>query len=97
MADYAALKDTFTAEKFDTDFITDLALEAGMKYVTMVTCHHESFCLWDSKTEPFNSVQSPCGRDLVRELAAQCDKKGAGVFHVLHLHRIWYLCKAPMG
>ncbi len=80
VAEYAKLKDGFRAEKFDADFITDLALEAGMKYVTLVTCHHDSFCLWDSQVEPFNSVNSPCGRDLVREVAEQCDRKGLGFF-----------------
>ena len=78
--EYAKLKDRFTAEKFDADFITDLAMEAGMKYVNLVTCHHDSFCLWNSKTEPFNSVNSPCSRDLVRELAKQCARKGLGFF-----------------
>jgi alpha-L-fucosidase len=80
VAKYAKLRDSFTAAKFDADFITDLAIEAEMKYVTLVSCHHDSFCLWDSKAEPFNSVNSPCGRDLVRELAEQCDKKGLGFF-----------------
>ena len=79
-AEYAKLKEDFRAERFDADLLTDLALEAEMKYVTLVTCHHDSFCLWDSQTEAFNSVNSPCGRDLVRELAEQCDKKGLGFF-----------------
>ena len=35
VAEYAKLKDTFTAKNFDADFITDLALKAGMKY----RCH----------------------------------------------------------
>jgi alpha-L-fucosidase len=80
VAEYARLKDDFHADKFDADFITDLALDAGMKYVTLVTCHHDSFCLWDSQVEAFNSVNSPCGRDLVREVAAQCAQKGLGFF-----------------
>lgn len=29
---YEKLKEQFTAEKFDADFITDLAIDAGMKY-----------------------------------------------------------------
>jgi len=80
VAEYEKLKDGFTAEKFNADFITDLAIEAEMKYINLVTCHHDSFCLWNSKTEPFNSANSPCGRDLVREMAEQCAKKGLGLF-----------------
>jgi alpha-L-fucosidase len=80
VAQYARLKDNFTAHRFDADVLTDLALEAEMKYVNLVTCHHESFCLWNSKAEPFNSANSPCGRDLVAELAAACARKGLGFF-----------------
>jgi alpha-L-fucosidase len=80
VAEYARLAGSFRAERFDADLITDLVLEAGMKYVNLVTCHHESFCLWNSRREQFNSVNAPCGRDLVRELAAQCDRKGLGFF-----------------
>jgi alpha-L-fucosidase len=87
LAEYERLFDTFRPDRFDADAITDLALEAGMGYVNLTACHHEGFCLWDSATEPFNSMRS-CGRDLVRELAAACDRKGLGFFayytHVLN-------------
>lgn len=80
VAEYEGLKDGFTAANFDADFITDLACEAGMSYVTMVTCHHDSFCMWNSRVEPFNSLNSGCGRDLVGEMADQCARKGLGLF-----------------
>ncbi|MHC4248452.1 MAG: alpha-L-fucosidase [Planctomycetota bacterium] len=80
VAEYEKLRDTFTAEKYDADFITDLACEAGMRYVNLVTCHHDGFCLWDSDLEEFNSMRSPCGRDLVAETAEQCAEKGLGFF-----------------
>lgn len=80
VADYAKLKDQFTASRFDADFITDLACEAGMRYVNLTTRHHESFCLFDTKHSDFNSVQSPAKRDLVAELAEQCRKKSLGLF-----------------
>ncbi len=79
VAEYAKLFDTFDPRNFDADFITDLALDAGMKYINITSCHHEGFCLWNSSREMFNSYQA-CRRDLVRELAAQCDKKGLGFF-----------------
>ncbi|HIE50297.1 MAG TPA: hypothetical protein EYP85_00940 [Armatimonadetes bacterium] len=61
-AEYAKLKDRFTAEKFDGEFITDLALEAGMKYVNLTTKHHDGFCLFQTQGTDFNSIQpSHCG------------------------------------
>lgn len=80
LAEYEKLKDQFTAEKFDADFITDLALKAGMKYVNITSRHHDSFCLFRSAFSDYNSVNSPAKRDLVAELAEQCQKKQLGLF-----------------
>jgi len=77
--EYSRLKDGFTAERFDADFITDLALEAEMKYVNITTMHHDGFCLFNTKETDFTSVNSPAGRDLVAELAEQCHDKGLGL------------------
>lgn len=80
VAEYSKLKDTFTADKFDADFITDLALKAGMKYITITSKHHDGFCLFKTKQTDFNSMNSPCGRDLIGELAEVCNRKGLGLF-----------------
>lgn len=94
IAEYEKLFDTFDPKHFDADFITDLALEAEMEYVTLTSCHHEGFCLWQSEVEAYNGYRA-CGRDLVRELAAQCDRKGLGFFtyytHVLNWRHPWAL------
>ncbi|MBT3193790.1 MAG: alpha-L-fucosidase precursor [Verrucomicrobia bacterium] len=79
LPEYEKLADRFTAEKFDADFITDMALDAGMKYINITTRHHDSFCLWDTKTTDFKSTNSPAKRDLVAELAEQCQQKGLGL------------------
>lgn len=80
VAEYAKLKDTFIADKFDAGFITDLAIQAGMKYITITSKHHDGFCLFKTEQTDFNSLNSPCGRDLIGELAEECDKKGLGLF-----------------
>jgi alpha-L-fucosidase len=43
VAEYEKLVDQFHPDRFDADFITDLAREAGMKYITATTRHHDSF------------------------------------------------------
>jgi len=80
LAEYKGLKERFTAERFDVDFITDLALDAGMRYVTITSRHHDSFCLFKTKETEFNSVNSPASRDLIAELAEACRRKGLGLF-----------------
>lgn len=78
--DYAMLLERFTAERFDADVITDLAVAAEMSYVNFVTKHCDSFCLWDTAYTDFNSVNAPAGRDLVAEMADSCARKGLGLF-----------------
>jgi alpha-L-fucosidase len=80
VAQYEPLKDRFTAENFDADFITDLALAAGMQYVNLTARHHDGFCLFRTAQTDYNSVDSPAGRDLVGELADACRRKGLGLF-----------------
>jgi len=80
VAEYAKLKDQFTAEKFDADFITDLVLEAGMKYITITSKHHDGFCLFKTAQTNFNTLNSPCNRDLIGELYEACERKEIALF-----------------
>lgn len=81
VADYDTLRNVFTAKNFDADFITDLAIEAGMKYINITSRHHDSFSLFKTTQSDFNSIDAPnCRRDLVAELAQACDEKGLGLF-----------------
>ena len=53
----------------------ELAKKAGAKYVVLTTRHHEGFSLWDSKVNPYNSMNY-CGRDIVREFVEACREFG---------------------
>ncbi len=78
--EYEKLKNRFTAADFDARFIADLALDAGMKYITITSRHHDSFCLFRTAATDFNSVNSPAGRDLMAEMAEACAERGLGLF-----------------
>jgi alpha-L-fucosidase len=80
IAEYAKLKDRFTAAKFDARAIAAVAQAAGMQYVTLVCKHCDSFCLWATRATDFNSVNSPARRDLVAEMAAACRERCLGFF-----------------
>lgn len=95
VGEYEKLAERFTAEQFDADKITDVALSAGMRYINITTRHHDSFCLFDSEFTDFKSTNSPAKRDLVAELAAQCDKKGIGLFLYYSHGRDWRHPHAP--
>ena len=95
VAEYAKLMDKFTAEEFDAKYIASLAVDCGMKYINITTRHHDSFCLFDTKQTPFNSVKSPARRDLVAELAGGCREKGLGLFLYYSHGRDWKHPHAP--
>ncbi len=80
VSEYAKLKDRFTAENFNADEITDIAINAGMKYITITSKHHDGFCLFDTKATEFNVLNSPAKRDLIKELYDACEQKGLGLF-----------------
>lgn len=80
VAEYAKLKDQFNADKFDADFITDMALKAGMKYITITSKHHDGFALFETKVSDFEVLNSPTNRDLIKELYEACEAKGLGLF-----------------
>jgi alpha-L-fucosidase len=80
VSEYAKLKDRFTAENFNADEITDIAINAGMKYITITSKHHDGFCLFKTKETDFNVMNSPAKRDLIKELYDACEQKGLGLF-----------------
>ncbi len=75
-ADYERLTDFFTAESFNADDMAVLAKAAGMNYIVMVSKHHDGFCLFDTKTTDYSSMNASCHRDLVMELSIACRKYG---------------------
>lgn len=95
VAEYAKLKDQFTAEKFDADSIADLAVAAGMRYVNITTRHHDSFSLFETKQTDFHSANGPAKRDLVGELAQACARKGLGLCLYYSHGRDWRHPHAP--
>jgi len=95
VAEIAALKDRFAAEKFDAEYIADFAVACGMKYVNLTTRHHDSFCLFETAQTDFNSVASPARRDLVGELARACARRGLGLCLYYSHGRDWRHPHAP--
>ena len=94
LAEYEKLKDRFTAKDFDADFITGLAIDAGMKYITITSKHHEGFSLFATKENDYNAMDSPCGRDLIAQLSEACYRKGLGLFlyysYAADWHHPWF-------
>ena len=72
---YVQLSKHWNPKKFNPDEWLDLMEEAGMKYITITTKHHDGFCLWDTKETAFNTVNTPYKKDIIGMLADACHKR----------------------
>jgi alpha-L-fucosidase len=66
----------FTVEHFDADEWAKLFKASGARYVIPTAQHHDNFSLWDSKFNPYNSMQMGPHRDLIGELAKAVRAQG---------------------
>jgi alpha-L-fucosidase len=77
MDEYAKLKDTFTAENFDGRQIAAIARQAGMRYITLTTRHHDGFSLYDTRgLSDHDAPHSAAGRDLIADFVDGCRQEG---------------------
>ncbi len=72
IAEYEKLAQQFNPKPGAPREWAKLAKAAGMKYMVLTTRHHDGFSLWDSKVNPYNSVNIGPKRDIVREFVDAC-------------------------
>lgn len=77
---YKLLEKSFYPIDFDADKWVKVAKAGGMKYITLVTRHHDGFSLWDTKYSDFNIMHSPYKKDIVKEMADACRKNGVKLY-----------------
>lgn len=88
-ADPDAPLSLFNPVKLDCNQWIEGAKSANMSFVCMSVKHHNGFCLWDTRTTDYNSVNSAASRDVVKELTTALQKNGMKVmfhFSILDLH-----------
>jgi alpha-L-fucosidase len=93
---YDGLYRRFNPTNFDARAWARLAKEAGMKYLVFTTKHHDGFCNWDTKQTDYNILQTPFGRDVVKELATACRAEGI-TFCAYHSICDWRHPDYPLG
>lgn len=55
------------------------ARDAGMKYVILITKHHDGFCLWDSKYTDYDVASSGNKTNVIEVVAKACKKYNIGL------------------
>lgn len=80
VANYTRLKDFFNPLDFNAQEWVSTAKAAGMKYITLITRHHDGFSLWDTKYSDFDIMNTPYRKDIVKMIADECHKQGVKLF-----------------
>ncbi len=78
---YEKLPSFFNPTEFDAEAWVKMAKDAGMKYITITTRHHDGFSMFDSKVSEYNIVEkTPYGKDILKQLAEACEKEDIKLF-----------------
>ena len=74
---YGRMKDGFCPSRFDAKEWVRVFKDAGAKYVTITSRHHDGFSLWPTKADDgYNVAETPFRRDILGELSKACDEAG---------------------
>jgi alpha-L-fucosidase len=93
--EYDQLYKNFNPVHFNADEWVSIAKQAGMKYLVLVTKHHDGFSLWDTDGSDYNIMASPLRRDIVREISRACKKQGL-LFGTYYSILDWYHPDYPL-
>ncbi len=69
----------FNPTELDTDQWCRAAAAAGMKYIVVVTKHHDGFCLWPTKYTDYSIKATPFKEDYLARVANSAAKYGLKV------------------
>lgn len=84
-------------EKLDPEFLTDLYHRAGARFLMIQGVHHDNYDLWNSKYQPWNSVNIGPHRDLLREWADACRKHDMRYGVTFHHEYTWWWWQTAFG
>jgi len=75
--EYEKFASQFNPVKFSADQWVAIAKNAGMKYITITSKHHDGFAMFGSMVSSYNIVNAtPFQHDPLKDLAAACQRAG---------------------
>ena len=79
--EYEKLPSFFNPTAFKAKEWVMMAKDAGMKYITITSRHHDGFSMFDSNATDYTIVKkSPYKKDILKLLAEECQKEGIKLF-----------------
>jgi alpha-L-fucosidase len=85
------------AEHFSAGKLVALYKKVGAQYFFVMANHHDNFDLYDSKYQPWNSVQLGPHRDIVGEFAQAAREQGLPLGLSVHAAHAWSFYEVAQG
>jgi len=81
VADYEKLPPQFNPTEFNAAEWVAMAKDAGMKYITITSKHHDGFAMWGTKQGDWDILdRTPYHTDVLKLLADECHRQGIKLF-----------------
>jgi alpha-L-fucosidase len=73
--EYARYADMFNPRDFNPVKWLDMTEDMGADYLCFTSKHIDGFCMFDTKYTDFNVMNTPYGKDILKELSDECHKR----------------------
>lgn len=83
--------------KLDPAKLTKIYEEAGARFLMIQGVHHDNYDMWNSKYQPWNSVNIGPKRDLLGEWAKACRANGMHYGVTFHHEYTWWWWQTAFG
>jgi len=81
IAEYEKLPARFNPAEFNPAEWVAMVKDAGMKYITITSKHHDGFAMWGTKQGDWDIVdRTPYHKDVLKMLADECHRQGVKLF-----------------
>lgn len=94
--EYAKAANAFYPHAFNAEAWIKTFKDAGARYVTFTTRHHDGFSMWNTKQSDYNIMHTPYGKDIVLQLAEACHNNNFPL-HLYYSHIDWTREDYPLG
>ena len=88
---------TWNPTKLDPERLTALYQKAGARFLMIQGVHHDNYDLWNSRYQPWNSVNIGPKRDLLREWMDACHKHNMHYGVTFHHEYTWWWWQTAFG
>ena len=94
--EYAKAAQAFYPHRYNAAEWVSAIKASGAKYICFTSRHHDGFSMWDTKQSDYNIMNTPYGKDVLRQLADECHRQGLKL-HLYYSHLDWTREDYPAG